>query len=83
MSITITFDETSIFCGFSVSLKITNNDDMSKTMILAETYRRLEMCLESLHFEGLRKILRQNSFVVNGSIDKLQDGDTIKISCLK
>lgn len=80
MTASIKFDNTSIFAGFTVSYKI--NDEMSKTMILAESYRRLEMCLESLNFSSLQKTLKNHSFVIHTSIEDLKDGDTILISSL-
>lgn len=81
MTASIRFDETSVFCGFTVSYKL--NDEMSKTMILAESYRRLEMVLESLNLTALQKLLKDHSFVIMVPIESVKDGDIIKVSCAK
>ena len=81
MTATIKFDDTSIFSGFTISHKF--NDDVSKTMLLVESYRRLEICLEQLNLDNLRNILKSHSFVIHTPVDNLKDGDTILISSLK
>lgn len=81
MTAVLKFDATTPFAGFTVTYKI--HDDISKTLIIAESYRRLEMCLESLNFHLLQKSLRNYSFVIHTSIDDVKDGDVILISSLK
>ena len=80
MAVTIKFDDTCTFFGFTLSYKW--NDDLSKTLLIAECYRRMEMCLDSLNFHNLKKMLRSQSFVIHQSIDKIEDGDIIYISSL-
>lgn len=80
MTATVTFDQSSIFGGFSITYKL--NDDMSKTLLVAEAYRRLSMCLESLNFDSLQKILQSHSFVIHSSIENLKDGDQVFIACV-
>lgn len=82
MAAIVKFDDTSMFRGFTISYKLMGND-LSKTMILAEAYRRLEMCLESLNFEGLQNLLRNHSFYIKTSLNNINDGDVILISLVQ
>ena len=81
MTASIQFDNTSIFEGFTVSYKI--NDDISKTIILAECYRRLENVLDSLNLHKIKSVMKDQCFVIHKSIEQVEDGDTILISSLK
>ena len=78
MTATLQFDDTSIFEGFTVSYKI--SESMSKTIMLAESYRRLENVLESLNLNKLKSVLNDQCFVIHKSITKVEDGDTLFIS---
>ena len=78
MTASFQFDNSSIFEGFTVSYKI--NEDMSKTIILAECFRRLENVLDSLNLQNLQKTLKNECFVIKQSIENLEDGGVVMIS---
>ncbi len=80
MTASIQFDETTIFEGFTVSYKL--SDNLSKTIILAECFRRLENVLDSLNLHKLKGLMKNQCFVIHRSIEQLKDGDTLFISCL-
>ena len=80
MTASIQFDNTSIFEGFTVSYKI--SDDMSKTIILAECFRRLENVLDSLNLHKLKGVMKDQCFVIHKSIEHIEDGETLFISSL-
>ena len=80
MTASIQFDETTIFEGFTVSYKI--SEDMSKTIILAECFRRLENVLDSLNLHKMKGIMKNQCFVIHKSIEKIEDGETLFISSL-
>jgi hypothetical protein len=80
MATTVRFDETSIFHGFTVSYKL--NEDISKTLLISETYKRLDGVLESLNLENLRNILRNQTFAIKGSIEQMKEESVILISTI-
>ena len=80
MTAIIKFDESTIFEGFTVSYKI--SDDMSKTIIIADCFRKLEGVLDSLSLNKIKVILKRQSFIIESSIDDLKDGDTIYVSAM-
>lgn len=80
MSITITFDNTSIFEGFTITHKI--YDEMSKTSVIIECFRRLEGVLDQLNLSNLKRILRDQCFVIHKSLDNIKDGESVSISTI-
>jgi hypothetical protein len=81
MTATLQFDDTSIFEGFTVNYKL--NDNMSKTLLIAESFRRVENVLESLNLNKLKHVLKDQCFVIHDSLGNVQDGDVLFISSLK
>ena len=81
MTAIVKFDNSCIFEGFTVSYKI--NEDLSKTFLIAETYKKLDGVLESLNLHKLRSILKDECFVVQQSLVGIQEDDVISISAVK
>ena len=80
MTATIKFDESTIFGGFTVSYKI--SDDISKTVILSECYRRLESVLDSLNMDKMLIILRKQNFIIEKPLEDIIEGSVIYISSI-
>ena len=80
MTIQIKFND-GLFEGFMVAYKM--NDNISKTLIISETYARLDGVLDSLNLQTLRCVLKDQSFIIQQSLEDIKDGDSILISSLK
>lgn len=81
MTASVTFDETTLFEGFTVTYKI--SEDISKTIMISDTYRRLDGVLESLNLNNLRSILKNQSFSIKQPLEDICDGSIVKISSSK
>ena len=81
MSALVIFDDSTLFEGFTITYTL--KEDMSKTILLSECFRRLQSVLESLNLKKLLTTLKDESFVIKESIDEIKEGDTIRISCLQ
>jgi len=80
MTASIIFDESCVFDGFSITYRL--HDNISKSILIAECFRRLENVLDSLNLNKLKHILKNECFVIKSPIDNIQDGETIYISQL-
>ena len=78
MTAVIEFDNTSVFQGFTVNYKI--SEGLSKSIVIAECYRRLENILDSLNLQKLKEISKDKCFIIKSSINDLNDGDKVFIS---
>lgn len=81
MTASIVYDKSTLFEGFTVSYKI--SEDLCKTILVAETVKKLDNVLESLNLPKLRSILKNLSLVIEKSIEDLNDGDVLFISCIQ
>jgi hypothetical protein len=80
MSVLVVMDSTTMFEGFHFNYKL--SDNVSKTMVIAEVYRRLETILQQLNFAKLLSSLRNESFHIQNNILDLKDDSKIFISSL-
>ena len=80
MTIQIKFND-GPFEGFTVAYKM--NEELSKTLIISETYTRLDGVLDSLNLQKLRNILKGQCFLIQQSLEEINDGDCILISSVK
>tara|TARA_B100000900_G_scaffold221380_1_gene187882 strand:- start:232 stop:501 length:270 start_codon:yes stop_codon:yes gene_type:complete len=81
MTANFQFDQSTIYAGFTVTVRI--SDKMSKTIILAEAFKRLESVFESLNLHALQENLKDQSFFIRDSVEKLKDGDIVMISSVE
>lgn len=81
MAANFQFDQSTIYAGFTVTVRI--SEKMSKTIILAEAFKRLESVFESLNLHTLQEKLKDQSFYIRDSVENLKDGDIVMISSVE
>lgn len=77
MTSTFIFDNTSVFEGFSVTIKIST--DLSYTAVCNECFRRLDNVLEQLNLTKLRQNLAKSNLVISDN-RQLSENCTYKVS---